>query len=604
MSRQILIVPSVKKGRGSGHLVRSLKMAQKDPLSCTVFIKPSNLNYTLEEITIAFPDLVKGLIIKNQLEENDIYDLVLLDSFKMSSEEALAFQKHGPIIALDLDGSARNACVYVLDTLPNLCVHRANVSSKRFLSLPNIPKVITSYPKSIKKILITFGGEDNLGLGEKVARFLVEKEIFKESEITLIANPLHVKSNALINNRVKFVSPIPNLKDHLLEWDLVLTQFGLSAFEAVNAKRYTVLFNSSRYHVALSKKAKFPVSYFKVPLYFSQKSFENKVLHSIQALESLYEGSSESILDFLNSMNKIEPCICRACKSKNISVFARSENKTYIRCNACNMISLIPIIVKEKIYSEDYFFAEYKAQYGKTYLEDFDHLSTMARERLARIEKMLPLARTEKIKTLASANVESRVFAELSVLDIGCAYGAFLKVCKENGFTVYGLDIAESAVSYVKENITNNAYTSAFPNKIPQELENKKFTIVTLWYVIEHFDDLNKVFTVLQHIVAPNGVLAISTPSGEGVSARFNKALFFQKSPDDHFTVFRPSKIKKLLASFGFTKVRIVSTGHHPERFFPTLKLKKGDILYSFFMIISKLCKLGDTFELYAKKQN
>jgi hypothetical protein len=56
----------------------------------------------------------------------------------------------------------------------------------------------------------------------------------------------------------------------------------------------------------------------------------------------------------------------------------------------------------------------------------------------------------------------------------------------------------------------------------------------------------------------------------------------------------------------GFTVKKIVITGHHPERFPLAGRLitgKKGP-LYGFLLLLSRIFGLGDTFEVYAVKDN
>ena len=88
-----------------------------------------------------------------------------------------------------------------------------------------------------------------------------------------------------------------------------------------------------------------------------------------------------------------------------------------------------------------------------------------------------------------------------------------------------------------------------------------------MWYVKEHFNNLDQVINKVSSLVKTNGYFAFSTPSGQGVSATTNKENFFTQSPGDHYTVWEPSKANKILAKYGFKVVKIVSTGHHPERF-------------------------------------
>ena len=81
-----------------------------------------------------------------------------------------------------------------------------------------------------------------------------------------------------------------------------------------------------------------------------------------------------------------------------------------------------------------------------------------------------------------------------------------------------------------------------------------------------------------------------------------NTENFYIQSPLDHYTIWSGKTAKKILDSFGFKVVKIVSTGHHPERF-PALKnSKENKIKYKIFEKISKIRKYGDTFEVYCKK--
>jgi hypothetical protein len=99
-------------------------------------------------------------------------------------------------------------------------------------------------------------------------------------------------------------------------------------------------------------------------------------------------------------------------------------------------------------------------------------------------------------------------------------------------------------------------------------------------------------------------VFAFSAPSGAGVSARSNPRAFFEASPRDHITVWTPASAGSVLRRFGFKPVKMVSTGHHPERF-PLLKKfpqPARGLLFRAAGLWSRLFALGDTFEVYAVK--
>ena len=125
---------------------------------------------------------------------------------------------------------------------------------------------------------------------------------------------------------------------------------------------------------------------------------------------------------------------------------------------------------------------------------------------------------------------------------------------------------------------------------------------VTLWYVIEHLDDLNGALQRLAGLLDPGAVLAFSTPNGRGISSRASRRAFLAASPADHRTIFRPAGLRRLLSRYGFRLARIRVTGHHPERFpglagqaRPVQRTRAGCRA-----VREPVRRLGDTFEAYA----
>ena len=127
-----------------------------------------------------------------------------------------------------------------------------------------------------------------------------------------------------------------------------------------------------------------------------------------------------------------------------------------------------------------------------------------------------------------------------------------------------------------------------------------------MWFVIEHFQNVDSVLSAISKIVKPGGIFAFSTPSASGVSARYNTQSFFEQSPCDHYTLWEPSRTGAILRKYGFEVVQIVSTGIHPERF-PSAKkknLKEKSLEFGLLKFASRAFKLGDTFEVYCRKVN
>jgi 2-polyprenyl-3-methyl-5-hydroxy-6-metoxy-1,4-benzoquinol methylase len=196
---------------------------------------------------------------------------------------------------------------------------------------------------------------------------------------------------------------------------------------------------------------------------------------------------------------------------------------------------------------------------------------------------------------------------EPSILDIGCAYGAFLAAAKEEGFSPQGIDPAEDAIRYVTQTLGIPATQGYFPFPTPDsQLPTPGYNVISLWYVIEHFRDCVPALAEIRKLLKPGGVLAFATPSFTGTSGLSSLKRFLENSPQDHWTVWSPAVCGKALRKAGFIVKKIVSSGHHPERFpfFGKFAHNKKSLLYSLLMAVSIIFALGDTIEVYTVKDS
>ena len=240
-------------------------------------------------------------------------------------------------------------------------------------------------------------------------------------------------------------------------------------------------------------------------------------------------------------------------------------------------------------YNEKYFFESYKKQYGKTYLEDFETIKSQGVRRTGIIDYIF--RNSHKLITPA-------------VLDVGCAYGPFMDAANDAGWQVFGTDISSEAVAYVQEKLHYPATCASFPAfDAAAEFGIKEFDAVTMWYVIEHFQNLDSVLKAVSKLLKTGGVFAFSTPSAGGVSGKFNTQSFFQNSPADHFSLWEPTRCSSILRKYGFKVEKIISTGHHPERFPNLAGSKPSSLKWALYTAASHFFGLGDTFEVYCRKE-
>jgi 2-polyprenyl-3-methyl-5-hydroxy-6-metoxy-1,4-benzoquinol methylase len=259
------------------------------------------------------------------------------------------------------------------------------------------------------------------------------------------------------------------------------------------------------------------------------------------------------------------------------------------------MIYLIGFGQPEVHYDEGYFFSRYEKQYGKTYLEDFQSIKKAAAGRLKRIRRLVPV--------LAPATPASPI---PRLLDVGCAYGPFLQAAAEWGFKACGLDVVEEAVRYVRDQLGIPCGVGDFTAEDGLDsIDGAElgFDVITMWYVIEHFPDTAAVLRRINSLLRIGGVFAFATPNAAGISGRKNRTRFLNNSPRDHFTVWSPRAAAGIFKRYGFQLRKIAVTGHHGERFPWPGRLCPDSAIASGFSALSRLLRLGDTFEAYAVKQ-
>jgi SAM-dependent methyltransferase len=411
---------------------------------------------------------------------------------------------------------------------------------------------------------------------------------------------------------------IPSLGEHLAEYDLLVTHFGLGAFEALHAGVPVLLVSPGPYHRRLARAAGFVSTGMgaagaKQLGSFLARKFRDRNFRDLRercrslARRHGVEGEGGSLAEFITAIRPQFLARRCPCCGDSGAPLARFPRRSFRRCPRCGLIYQARIDEPPIEYKREYFFEVYKKQYGRTYLEDFPNLTSLAEGRLGRI---IPLIPGGPVPGAPHSGGQDKGGPKL--LDIGCAYGAFLQAASRSGFDALGLDPAEDAVQYVRDKLGLRARRGFFPSGEGEggaPGPGASFSVLSLWYVIEHFRDPAAALAEGRRLLRDGGVLAFSTPSFSGVSGRTSLKTFLERSPEDHWTIWSPRSCRKILRDHGFRVKKILVTGHHPERF-PLLGFfcdakggKKGRV-YRFLSLLSRIFGLGDTFEVYAVKES
>lgn len=612
ITHPVLCVPSVAKGRGTGHFRRCLSLAIQNGYDLYI---PENMEnescYHLLQNVLENGSLSDWQILHAFPQKGD-YSLILADCFMMEHSFVCALADLAPIAALDEGSAYTGCCDYLLDIIPSYKLERsANLQSPELipLPLPEHRRPVSRENKKIspQRILICLGGEDPAGLTVPAALACASCGVQVSAIVDNIPEAEKLLSEKT-KKQITLFTPIEDLREHLYEYDVVITHYGFTAFEAVAAGCGVLLLGTTQLHFDLGKKYGFAV--------LAAASITARCFKLLFANpDSLYPSSSfsaslltqrESLFVFVAKLaqgRRLCCPVCRAEKKEKVyddQVIARVADRTYRRCALCGMLYMSWTMNSSTEYDNAYFFEDYKKQYGRTYLEDFESIRLQGDRRISLIESCFAGRRTGTRK-------HGGAVQKLLALDVGCAMGPFLSAAAAAGWQVYGTDISQEAVTHVQNNLKYPAVCAAFPDFDPgQEFGIANFDVVTMWYVIEHFADLDAALRKVSKLVRKGGIFAFSTPSASGVSAKYFPDKFYAASPADHYTLWEPARTAGILAKYNFKIARIVSTGHHPKRF-PYAKkhqLVADSRMYQVLLARSHMFKLGDTFEVYSIKES
>ncbi|NBF41443.1 MAG: methyltransferase domain-containing protein [Spirochaetes bacterium] len=611
MRPPVIFLPEYRRRHGLGHFSRAASLAAEIGTRAFIYL-PAHLDPDRRDALRAIAaarNVEDRLLERLPGEATGRRRFFVVDRRDVSGEELERLRRTGFALAIDAAGSGRQHCDYLVDVLPRRDDAPANVRDLRLLDLPAVgPSSTTGWAapstagasgsaaSAARRVLVTFGGDDPGGMTGQVVSAVLSTGRYAGEDIDVLLPQLSPQAAASVvdlGGDVRLISGPVDLRETIAGYELVVTSFGLTAFEAAWGGAEVLLVNASRYHAQLARRAGFrSVAVGRPPLRRLSRLLDRRMRTgggADRVREKLTGADSISLSSLISSLDLPLVHDCPACAAHEGQVVARFEHRTYVRCADCGMIYLRSFEAPRD-YPEGYFFEEYRRQYGRTYLEDAPQIRRTGHRRL------------EDVARAAGHSGTGRL------IDIGCAYGPFLSAAAERGYTPVGVDVSGAAVSYVVSELGFPAFRMALEElaaseKRPRELERGGAAVVTMWYVIEHLPDLTDALSVVSDLLEPGGVFAFSTPNATGVSARRSRRDFLRRSPPDHFTVWSPRTARQVLARYGFEVTGVRVTGHHPERFPGASRLRDGGPGRRVLLAFSRVLGLGDTFEVYAVKR-
>ena len=189
---------------------------------------------------------------------------------------------------------------------------------------------------------------------------------------------------------------------------------------------------------------------------------------------------------------------CPVCQSISFQKFITAKDYTVsretfdlVKCGDCGFVFTNPIPDPDRL--------------GDYYLSD-DYISH-SKKATGLIDKIYVVARSFTLKWKLELIQKYARTRDKTILDYGCGTGDFLKACKDNHWSVTGVEPSEKARIRAAEQTHEKISASL------REVEVKEFNTITLWHVLEHIEDLNNALQQLKDKLSPTGTLLIAVPN-------------------------------------------------------------------------------------------
>lgn len=223
-------------------------------------------------------------------------------------------------------------------------------------------------------------------------------------------------------------------------------------------------------------------------------------------------------------------CIC--CNGTEYEGLYIFGDKKYLRCLSCKLVSVNPLP------SDEYLKARanhWSAEYHMDPIKINQHFSKDFQ--LTAYKAILDFIRPY------------RKYNRL--LDLGCSIGGFLMAAKNDGWQEYGIDVSQSVNVAIDKGLNaKQGHLGDF------DYPNDYFDVITLFDVIEHISDQDKLLKQIYSLLRPGGILFIITPNFGGITSRILKKKWSAVTPEDHVFLFTQQSLANLLTYKGFEVVK------------------------------------------------
>jgi SAM-dependent methyltransferase len=231
--------------------------------------------------------------------------------------------------------------------------------------------------------------------------------------------------------------------------------------------------------------------------------------------------------------------LCLLCGHPDTELFLKSPDRLFgivpgtyalMQCKGCGLVRLSPRPMPREVagfYAKDYWYAGGRMQELYRRMVLLDHVGFA--------KKALPRGSTGPI------------------LDVGCGGGLFLRMMKDRGYEVLGLDFSAEAARLAWEQNGVRVLVGELPSA---KVEPASCALITMYHVVEHLLDPGAYLCAAGRLLRPDGRLIVQVPDRDCWEAALLGPNWTGLDVPRHIHVFRSSDLRRLLESCGYTIVR------------------------------------------------
>jgi len=279
------------------------------------------------------------------------------------------------------------------------------------------------------------------------------------------------------------------------------------------------------------------------------------------------------------SSYEFEIANCPLCGSES-GVDTQFEFKPFnvVTCRNCELMFLSPRLTEPSIFKlyqdRSYYQSSISGQGYDEYMDVRENWLKTFNRRLRVIQEFKPKGR---------------------VLDVGCGPGFFMEIAERTGYDVWGLDPSSYIVRVAQEKFGTRVSEGTLETA---DFDNQNFDVIVSFDTFEHIYEPLLFLDASRELLAPKGILVITTPNPKSLLARVSGRRWVSFKIPEHVFYWSPSTISKAMKG-RFKILRIKNAGQYATVSFLVrrlfgLKSEATGLLKTVLGLLSKMSIYSD----------